>query len=123
MNNFAKRQDDADVAERVLHWTGIVHKRGWPTDGCPPGCTETMPLPYYTTDVVADYCVLQHVRQTWSSSRLEWYARLLRECWRKRLAPSTAEPTCWEPHVVFQYHVGDYSNTALACLLSEKEST
>lgn len=116
------RERDARVAELVMGWRDIAPReiRGY---GCPDqvmlfGVAPDDPLsnlvPHYSTDIAADYVVLEKVRADWGEERIAVFASCLRDVWDTR--PSACRLICNGGDLPLAYRAGDYALAALASL-------
>lgn len=112
---------DELIAERVMGWKR--HKMYANYNGewmLPDGSIKHYCFtPKFTTDIAADYMVLERVRETWSVTQEREFESSLFVIWDER--SSSREKTqnvSWPIHAVL-YIPGDYALAALLTLESE----
>lgn len=115
---MSARERDRWVAERVFGQTVYVsqfHGELCVNNGKrPPGL-----VPKYSTDVAADYLVLEHVRNTWGhADKLAFDVALQRLCEREAIEATRVDPGPMLRCAMF-YQKGFYSHAAYLVLEGE----
>lgn len=107
------RDLDRAVAERVFGRDPLQARHGLHEDGdieyhwgYPAGHSTA---PHYSTDPVADYEVLRHVREKWTDAKSTAFVKACYDLWNRERG--TIGEAAW-----VDYEPGDYSRAALAAL-------